>query len=370
MRGGARHGIILLMLPFIERAPRGSALRYLSVVATVLAILISGVVSGEKSAGATLYDSEELQFLQLINRYRENNGVGPLILSNTLAVAAERHSKDMAQYRFFAHKTVSSSYYRAGSQPWNRMAAEGYDYNTFKGENIAVGCEAAERCFELWRNSPPHNAAMLDGRYRVIGIARINTPGSVHRWYWTTDFGGTLDSTSHAPGESSQARKTNEEPTPKPQDETRDKPVEDGAGIENGEMNGKAVWEQEAKDGADLILDGYARLGDYDNGKDDLHQKIRVGENTELSYEIKIETTEHRHPSDRLIVRITDRNGEQLAVLRRYTDGDAGGWRRHRIDLSRFAGRTVYLSFFVETDPMLRTAFYLDRVALGSKERS
>ena len=342
------------MRPWTESKAGGTILRYLWVVAAVLAALIVGVVGGENSAGANLYDSEESQLLQLINQYRENNGVGPLILSDTLAVAAERHSKDMARYRFFAHETVSSSYYPAGSQPWNRMAAEGYDYDTFKGENIAVGCEAAERCFELWRNSPPHNAAMLDGRYRVIGIARIDAPGSVYRWYWTTDFGGTLDPSSHAPGES----------------EKGNKPVEDAAGIENGEMNGKAVWEQEAKDGADLILDGYARLGDYDNGKDDLRQKIQVGENAELSYEVKIETNEHRYSSDRLVVRLMDQYGEQFAVLRRYTDGDAGGWRRHRIDLSRFAGRMVYLSVFVETDPMLRTAFYLDRVALEHKDES
>jgi uncharacterized protein YkwD len=355
------------MLPFIEGGARANALRCLSVVAAVLAVLITGVVASEKSADATSYDSEELRFLQLLNQYRNNNGVGPLILSDTLALSAERHSQDMASYGFFAHNSVASSYYPAGSAPWDRMAVEGYDYNSFKGENIAVGCESAERCFELWRNSPPHNAAMLDGRYRVIGIARVNAPGSRHGWYWTTDFGATLDPTSHAPGETSQ--ETNEEPAPDPQEEKPEKPVEDGLGIENGEMNGAGVWEQKAKDGADLILDGYARLGDYDNGEDDLRQKIRIPENAELSYEIKIETNEWRHPSDRLLVRLMDQNGEQLTVLRTYTDGGAGGWRRDTIDLSRFADRTVYLSFYVETDPMLRTAFYLDRVILENGEQ-
>jgi hypothetical protein len=33
-----------------------------------------------------------------------------------------------------------------------------------------------------------------------------------------------------------------------------------------------------------------------------------------------------------------------------------------------FAGRTVYLSSFVETDPTLLTAFYLDRVTLQRGE--
>ncbi len=56
------------------------------------------------------------------------------------------------------------------------------------------------------------------------------------------------------------------------------------AGIEGGEMNGNAVWEQEAAGEARLIPEGgYARLGDYDNGRDNLRQKIQTEENTELS---------------------------------------------------------------------------------------
>ncbi len=337
---------------WIERASAESVLRCLSVLAAVLAVLIAGFAAGhQRSANASssepyYYDSDELQVLQLINDYRQDNGVGNLLLSDTLSVAAEHHSQDMAHYGFFGHYSASSSYYAAGSAPWDRMRAEGYDYNTFMGENIAVGCESAERCFELWRNSPAHNAAMLDGRYKVIGVARLNAPGSVHGWYWTTDFGAIVDPSSHAPAESSSP--------------------EDGPTIENGEMSSKAVWEQEATDGAQLILEegGYARLGDYDNGRDELRQEIRVGENTKLGYWIKIETTERLHPSDYLVVQLMDLQGERLAIVKRYTDEDAGGWRHETIDLSRFAGRTVYLSFLMETDELFTTAFYLDRVAL------
>ena len=40
------------------------------------------------------------------------------------------------------------------------------------------------------------------------------------------------------------------------------------------------------------------------------------------------------------------------------------------MDLSDFAGRTVYLSFFVETDPVLRTTFYVTRYLWRSVPRS
>jgi uncharacterized protein YkwD len=360
MREVAWVGIMPVVLLFTERMSQGSALRYLSVVVAVFAVLIASIVAAGKSADANPYDSEELRFLQLINDYREDNGVRPLILSDTLAVSAERHSQDMARYHFFAHDTASSSYYPRGSWPWDRMADEGYDYNTFKGENIASGYETAEQSFAAWRDSPPHNAAMLDDDYQVIGIARIEGPDS--RWYWTTDFGGVQDPTSHRAGESP--------PAPNAEDKDNDKPVQDAGGIENGELNSRAVWKQETRSGEDLILDGRALLGDYDDGSDDLSQKVRVGENTELSYFVKIETNEHRHPSDRLFVRLVNQKGEQLAVLREYSDGDAGGWRRETVDLSRFADRTVYLSFLVKTDPMLHTAFYLDNIGVDDEDRS
>jgi Cysteine-rich secretory protein family len=369
MQERARHVIIPSMWVWTERLPGGRLLRWLCVCTAVLAALVAGIAVFDQRAEADSYDPEELQFLELINDYRENNGLDSLALSDTLSVSAERHDQDMARYSFFAHNTADSSYYPVGSQPWDRMAAEGYDYNTYKGENIAVGYETAEQAFSAWQRSPSHNHAMLDGRYRVIGIARINAPDSVHGWYWTTDFGAVVDPSAHAPGESPQPADTNEQPAPETTDgrKEREEPDQDGPGVENGEMEGKAIWEQETENEAELILDGHARLGDYDKGMDDLSQKIRVGEDAELSYDVRIETNEQRHPSDRLLVRLTDRDGDQLAVLERYTDGDAGGWRHETVDLSDFAGRTVYLSFFVETDPMLRTAFYVDRVSLEER---
>jgi len=370
MQKVARHVIIPGMSRWTEMVLGGGLLRKAWVAVAVLATLLAGMAAFDQSADASSYDPDELQFLQLINGYRQENGLDTLVLSDTLAVSAERHSEDMARYSFFAHNTAGSSYYPVGFQPWDRMAAEGYDYNTYKGENIAVGYETAEQAFTAWRNSPSHNHAMLDGRYRVIGIARIHDSDSVHGWYWTTDFGGVLDPTSHTPGESPQAGDADAgEPAPQTQDGPAETggPLEDGPDVENGEMDGKAVWEQETENGAELIVDGHAYLGDYDHGRDDLSQKIQVGENTRLSYDLKIETNELHHPSDHLLVRLTNREGEQLAVLERYSDADAGGWRHETADLSEFAGRTVYLSFLVKTDPMLRTAFYLDRVSLEAE---
>jgi hypothetical protein len=361
MQENARRVIIPGMSPWKERLPGVRLLRFAWLVVALAAVLIVGVAGVDGRADAAAYDPEEIQFLELINGYRADNGLKALLLSDTLAVAAEHHSQDMARYSYFAHNTAASSYYEAGYQPWDRMEKEGYKYNTYKGENIAAGYESAEEAFRAWRNSPSHNQAMLDGRYRVIGIARINDPGSVHGWHWTTDFGGVLDPTSHAPGEDPQTEKAGQNP------QAVGGPPEDGSDLDNGEMNGGAAWEQKARDGGALVVGGHARLGDYDEGRDVLRQKIRVGENARLSFELRIETNELRHPSDRLLVLLTNRDGERLAVLERYSDADAGGWRRETVDLADFAGRTVYLSFLAETDPVLRSAFYLDKVSLEER---
>lgn len=110
------------MLPRKERAPGKRALRYAWVVIAVLAALFVGVAGVDGRADAESYDPEELQFLELVNGYRADHGLRALVLSDTLAVAAEHHSRDMARYSFFAHNTAGSSYYAAGSKPWDRMA--------------------------------------------------------------------------------------------------------------------------------------------------------------------------------------------------------------------------------------------------------
>ena len=354
---------------------RGARGRWL--LAFLAVVLLSTFGLAGSGGAATTYDEEELKFVGLINDYREQNGLRPVILSDTLAVAAERHSKDMAEYGFFAHNTAQSSYYPDGAEPWDRMKAEGYDYNTPKGENLAVGYETAEEAMQAWKESPSHNAAMLDGNYRVMGVARINAPGSVHGWYWTTDFGGYVDPSAHLPGKDP----TGPEPQPSGAD-TPDEPAatEEAKGeapgrgaaengldtdaLDNGGLEKVGGWGQRARDGADLVLDdGHARLGGYHDGKDALWQKVRIRAGATLAYDLKVKAGE-RDPDDTLLLRLMDGKGKQVAVLERRAGRETGGWERGREDLSRFAGRTLYLRIDAQTDGQRLTTFYLDRLAL------
>ena len=165
------------------------------VAVTLLLVALPGLAS------AKTYSSEELSFIQLINQYRQSNGLGTLLLSDTISDASTKHSSDMAKYDFFAHDTVQSDYFPAGSTPWDRMRICGYDYNTAMGENIAAGYANAQAVFTGWKNSPGHNANMLNASYRVIGIGLVT--GGSYGEYWTTDFGGYVDPSAHDPGSAS-----------------------------------------------------------------------------------------------------------------------------------------------------------------------
>ncbi len=170
----------------------------LFVVFVIALLLLGGVFAAP--AQAVSYSSSEIAFVQILNDYRVANGLQPLMVSDMISEACDRHGSDMGKYRFFDHYTQASDWFAVGASPWDRMAASGYNFNTYKGENIAAGYSTAEAVFQGWKNSPGHNANMLNGNFKVLGVSLVVVSGSPYTSYWTTDFGGYVDSTSHSVG--------------------------------------------------------------------------------------------------------------------------------------------------------------------------
>ena len=366
--------------------------RWLSALAALAVLFAASMFSGDASARTAdaAYDREELKLLEIMNKYRQDNGLPALMLSDALTLASERHSWDMGRYDFYGHNTVKSYYFPAGSSPWDRMARSGYDYPNASGaENLAVAYDSAEGAFRAWRESPGHNRNILDGNQRVIGIARVRVPDSAYGWYWTTDFGSEKDPTSHPPGETrpSSTGEKEKQGAQKGQtaqkgratdkaDKGRVRASADRGGIENGSMEGSAVWKKTAKEGENLIEQGVARLGGYDNAKDEISQKIKVQKSQKLLYRVRVETQEEEEeetedPADNLVVRLTDEAGKHLVTLDSHAHTDAAaretggdGWIRDGVDLSRFVDKTVRISFLAKTNEERPTTFYLDEVAL------
>ncbi|MHB9148987.1 MAG: S-layer homology domain-containing protein [Thermoleophilia bacterium] len=177
--------------------PEGARAR---VVMAVLVIAALFAFIFPVAAQAVTYTSQEIEFVRLINEYRAANGLGTLLVSDMISDAATKHNLDMGKYAFFDHTTQGSDYFAVGASPWDRMAASGYDYNTYKGENIAAGHTTAATVFEGWRISSDHNANMLNANFKVIGVSMDTVSGSPFGTYWTTDFGGFVDPTAHSLG--------------------------------------------------------------------------------------------------------------------------------------------------------------------------
>lgn len=169
------------------RSGNPRTLRYQSVFSFSLLFIV--VIAFGLRIEAQSLDAEEQTMLRLINEYRAQNGLGQLAVSIAITRASEWHSADMATRNYFSH--IDSQ----GRNPFVRMAAFGYNYQTAMGENIAAGYNDAVRTFNQWKNSAGHNATMLNPNYKVIGIARAYNGSATYRWYWTTDFGGFVDAT-------------------------------------------------------------------------------------------------------------------------------------------------------------------------------
>lgn len=137
-------------------------------------------------SGAEVLDSEELEFLRLINEYRAQNGRGPLQISVTLTKASQWMATDMATNNYLGH---TDSLNRGADV---RIDWFGYPRSTW-GENCAAGHADAQNTFLQWKNSAGHNANMLGSAFQAIGIGRAYNVNATYKSYWTTDFGSTVD---------------------------------------------------------------------------------------------------------------------------------------------------------------------------------
>jgi hypothetical protein len=95
------------------------------------------------------------------------------------------------------------------------MADSGYTYNAWKGENLAAGSDTPQLTFQLWRDSPGHNANMLNPDFVVVGLAKAYGSDSSYGWYWAAEFGG-YDEAGSPPPSPPEPTLTPEPPPPSP----------------------------------------------------------------------------------------------------------------------------------------------------------
>jgi uncharacterized protein YkwD len=163
-------------------------------LAAVLLIAAAGVLfSPAPSSAAPDLDTDEQEFLRLINEYRVDNGRVELVSQQDLNEAADWYVTDMATKNYYGGSTYCAQFNlpahcdSLGRMPPARAQAFGYPQGV--GENLAAGFSSAQAVFNAWKASSGHNANMLGSSYRAIGIGKACNSSSYYGCYWVTDFG-------------------------------------------------------------------------------------------------------------------------------------------------------------------------------------
>ena len=118
----------------------------------------------------------EQAVLALVNDARAAKGCKALVIDDRITTAAQAHSTDMANRKYFSHDTPE------GADFAERMRAAGYSKPG--GENIAQGYRTPEQVMQGWMNSAGHKANIETCEFTTMGVG-LDTRGN----YWTQDFG-------------------------------------------------------------------------------------------------------------------------------------------------------------------------------------
>jgi len=130
------------------------------------------------------------QLFNLLNDYREANGVGRLRYSRTLEQAADQYAVRLYREDFFDHVAPD------GTGPADRAVAAGF-CDRYVGENLAYGLNQVstpEDALDGFIHSPPHNENMLRAQWDYVGIGFLQVTGFQGTEYWWVQLFGTEQS--------------------------------------------------------------------------------------------------------------------------------------------------------------------------------
>jgi uncharacterized protein YkwD len=112
----------------------------------------------------------------MISLYRQNNGLGDVVVDPELMKLAEAQSQAMASRNKLDHDVKTPL--------TKRLNASGYPA-TVAVENVSAGYHTLAEAFSGWRDSPPHRANMLNNGVKKLGIAASYAPNTKYKVFWT-----------------------------------------------------------------------------------------------------------------------------------------------------------------------------------------
>lgn len=168
------------------------------IVGTALVLMLAACVSEPKAP--PFYDDmarvnavvDSQSAAAMISNYRANNGLGLIMADPALMQLAQAQARAMA----------NAGSVNASLEPGNRLpdllAGIGQG-NTDATNNVSGGYRTLAEAFSGWRESPKHNAVMLDARATRFGIATAYSANAKHKVFWSLIMAAPQGSQSAAP---------------------------------------------------------------------------------------------------------------------------------------------------------------------------
>ncbi|MEZ5100838.1 MAG: CAP domain-containing protein [Thermoleophilia bacterium] len=147
------------------------------VLSCVVALLLVGTATGARPRPSRTSQPVELQreLFAAINDLRARYDLAELRPNQQLARAAAAHASAMAEGGFFSHSSADGSAFSDRVLRFYRVTqARRWSI----GENLlwASPEPGVRRALRMWLESPPHRRALLDPRWRDLGLVAINVP--------------------------------------------------------------------------------------------------------------------------------------------------------------------------------------------------
>ncbi len=127
------------------------------------------------------YKSEIKEVLRIINSYRKEGGLEPLVLDDKLVTVACARAEELAWSGRFSH-------YRPNGKFFSSILRDAGISKGSAGENIGRGYESPEAVCEAWKASETHYENIMNPDFTRIGIGVAADPDPDGKLCWSQLF--------------------------------------------------------------------------------------------------------------------------------------------------------------------------------------
>ena len=153
---------------------------------TVAALGVVVPKPAQAHAASPRLDRVERGIVRRINVIRHTYGLPSVRANRALNRSADYHSRDMLRANFFAHASSNGQSFAQRVESYRPSSRIG---ETLAYVPVADPSRSARRIVELWMNSPPHRASLLNRSFKRIGVSRRRGAfGNLKVVVFTADF--------------------------------------------------------------------------------------------------------------------------------------------------------------------------------------